>query len=222
MAFPPAATIRHDVVTDRHGIADSTDGHGWVTHDRNMTGSAEDDSHRIREAATAEVGKHRRLLRTGRDGRILSALMLPLLRMSPPAGYGVLTTTGRKTGKQRSKCLRVIRRGDRAYLVGLRPPHTAVTRPDVVHAWIRNIRANPDVRLRLRDGTFDGVAREITDDGELATARAALCDTVNLVDYDECMLHMRGLPSRAKIQELHRYWFDTGIPVVIELKAKNA
>jgi hypothetical protein len=28
---------------------------------------------------------------------------------------------------------------------------------------------------------------------------------------------LRGLPSRAKIQELHRYWFDTGIPVVVEL-----
>ncbi|KIA60116.1 hypothetical protein [Nocardia vulneris] len=36
-------------------------------------------------------------------------------------------------------------------------------------------------------------------------------------DYGECAVHRRGLPSRAKIQELHRYWFDTGNPLVIEL-----
>lgn len=176
------------------------------------------NSERVRDAAAEQIGKHRRLLRSGRDGRLLSASMLPLVRWSPPAGFGVLTTTGRKTGKPRSKCVRVIRRGNRAYLVALRPPHVAVTRPDAVHAWIRNIRANPAVRLRIPGGTFDGVAREITDAGELATARAAICDTVNPVDYAECTLHLRGWPTHTKIQELHRYWFDTGIPVVIDCK----
>lgn len=179
------------------------------------------DSNQVREAAAAQIAKHRRLLRTGRSGRVLSALMLPLLRWSPPAGFGVLTTTGCKSGKPRSKCVRVIRRGERAYLVALRPPHVAVTAPDAVHAWVRNIRANPTVRLRIPDGTFDGVAHEITD-ADLATARAAICDTVNPVDYAECTLHLRGLPTHTKIQELHRYWFDTGIPIVIELKETTA
>jgi hypothetical protein len=27
---------------------------------------------------------------------------------------------------------------------------------------------------------------------------------------------LRGLPTRAKIEELHRYWFDTGHPLVVE------
>ena len=109
----------------------------------------------IRQAAAAEIGKHRRLLRTGRDGRILSALMLPQLWLATPAGYGVLTTTGRKTGRPRHKCVRVIQRGDRAYLVALRLSHIAVTSPTAVQAWVHNIRANANVRLRIRGGDFD-------------------------------------------------------------------
>ena len=172
---------------------------------------------RIREAAVAEAPKHTRLLRSARDGRVVSALtLLPFLLLAPP-GYGVITTTGRKTGKARRKCIRVIRRGDRAYLVQLRPPELAMTRPTAVAAWVWNIRANPNVKLRIRGGTFAGVARELTDAGELAEAREALCETVSLFDYSACGLHMRGLPTRSKIQALHRYWFDTGIPLVIEL-----
>jgi deazaflavin-dependent oxidoreductase (nitroreductase family) len=171
-----------------------------------------------RRAAAAEVGKHRRLLRTGRDGRILSALMLPQLWLATPAGSGVLTTTGRKTGRPRHKCVRVIRRSDRAYLVALRLPHIAVANPTAVQAWVHNIRANPNVRLRIRDGDFDGVAREITDPAELERARSALCDSVFLNDYGECALHLRGLPTKAKVQQLHRYWFDTGIPIAIDLR----
>jgi hypothetical protein len=83
---------------------------------------------------------------------------------------------------------------------------------------VHNIRANPNVRLRIRGGTFDGIAREIVDDDEHDLARSALCETVYLGDYGECALHLRGLPSRTKVQELHQYWFATGIPIVIDLK----
>jgi deazaflavin-dependent oxidoreductase (nitroreductase family) len=175
-------------------------------------------SHTIRQAAAAEIVKHRRLLRTGRGGRILSALMLPQLWLSTPAGYGVLTTTGRKTGRSRHKCVRVIQRGSRAYLVALRLPHIAVANPTAVQAWVHNIRANPTVRLRIRGGDFDGIAREITDVNERELARSLICDTVFPNDYGECALHLRGLPTRTKVQELHRYWFETGIPIVIDLK----
>jgi len=175
-------------------------------------------SESIRQAAAAEIGKHRRLLRTGRDGRILSALMFPLLRWAPQAGYGVLTTTGRRTGKARRKCVRVVHRDDRAYLVALHPPHLALANPGAVQAWVHNIRANPNVRLRIRGGTFDGIAREIIDADERERARSTLCESVYLGDYGECALHLRGLPTRTKIQELHRYWFETGIPIVIDLK----
>ena len=170
----------------------------------------------VRDAAAEHVPRHRRIIRTAKHGQILSALMLPLVQLSP-GGYGVLTTTGRKSGKARRKCIRVARRGNKAYIVQLRPPHLAMERPTVVSGWVWNLRSNPNVTLRIRGGTFAGVARELTDPAELAEAREALSETVYLYDYGECGLHLRGLPTRAKIKELHRYWFDTGIPLVVEL-----
>ena len=171
----------------------------------------------VRDAAAEHAPKHRRLIRSARDGRLLSALMLPGLLAWPGSGYGVITTTGRKTGKPRRKCIRVIRRGNKAYIVQLRPPELAMTRPSAVAGWVWNIRSNPNVELRIRGGTFAGVARELNEPAELAEAREAFSETVTLFDYGECDLHLRGLPTRAKIKELHHYWFDTGIPLVVDL-----
>src|SRR5207253_2295538 len=117
------------------------------------------------------ASKHRRLIRSARGGRLLSAMMLPFFLVRPPSGFGVITTTGRKTGKRRRKCIRVSRRGRRAYMVQLRPPELAMVRPSVVAAWVWNIRSNPNVKLRIRGGTFAGVARELSDPVELAEAR---------------------------------------------------
>jgi deazaflavin-dependent oxidoreductase (nitroreductase family) len=182
----------------------------------------EDDAARdayVQDAATKHASKHARLLRSARDGRVLSAVMLPFFLIRPPSGYGVITTTGRKTGKTRRKCIRLIRRGDKAYLVQLRPPELARKSPSSTAGWVWNIRANPTVRLRIRGGTYAGLARELTEPAELKLARDALCDAVNLFDYGECDLHLRGLPTRAKIRELHRYWFDTGIPLAVDLQS---
>jgi deazaflavin-dependent oxidoreductase (nitroreductase family) len=176
------------------------------------------DAADVRDAAAKHASKHTRLIRSARDGRVLSALMLPFFAVRPPSGFGVITTTGRKTGKARRKCIRVIRRGNKAYIVMLRPPELAMTRPSAAAAWVWNIRASPNVRLRIRGGTFAGVARELREPAELEQAREAICETVNLFDYGECDVHLRGLPTRAKIKELHRYWFDTGIPLVVELR----
>src|SRR5687768_13396190 len=63
----------------------------------------------------AEDRKHNPFIRTPAGGRLLSALTLPGFMIRPPAGFGVLTTTGRRTGKARLKCVRAIRRGDKAY-----------------------------------------------------------------------------------------------------------
>ena len=182
-----------------------------------MSSTGTSEAARVREAAAAEAPRHTRLIRSARDGRIVSALTLLPFLLRPPSGFGVITTKGRKTGKARRKCIRVVRRGDRAYLVQLRPPELAMSRPTAVAGWVHNIRANPNVKLRIRGGTFAGVARELTDPGELAEARQALCETVFPNDYAECRLHLHGLPTRSKIKDLHRYWFDTGIPLVIEL-----
>jgi deazaflavin-dependent oxidoreductase (nitroreductase family) len=180
----------------------------------------DDDAHlaAVREAAAEHASKHKRLIRSARDGRLLSAVMLPFFLVRPPSGFGVITTMGRKSGKARRKCIRMVRRGNKVYVVQLRPPELAKTRPSAVAAWVWNIRSNPDVELRIRGGTFRGIARELKEPAELAEAREAFCEAVHPFDYGECNVHLRGLPTRTKIKDLHRYWFDTGIPLVVDLK----
>jgi deazaflavin-dependent oxidoreductase (nitroreductase family) len=190
----------------------------------NVTRGSEDDAvdlARVREAAAKHAPKHKRLIRSARGGRLLSALMLPFFLVRPPSGFGVITTRGRKTGKWRRKCIRMIRRGNKVYIVQLRPPELAIVRPSAVAAWVWNIRANPNVELRIRGGTFAGVARELNGQTELAEAREAFCETVNLFDYGECDVHLRGPPTRAKVKDLHQYWFDTGIPLVVDLAGQS-
>jgi deazaflavin-dependent oxidoreductase (nitroreductase family) len=152
-------------------------------------------------------------MRSPTGGRILSAMMLPLFILRPPSGFGVITTTGRRTGKKRRKCIRVIRSANRAHIV--------MIRPKIAHkasAWVLNIRADPTVSLRMRGGTFAGLARELDDNEELRQARELYCGAVNPFDYGECIFHRGSRPTRSKIEELHRTWFDTGIPLVVELR----
>ena len=99
--------------------------------------------------------KHNPFINSPAGGARLSALQEPLFRLMPPAGFGVLEMTGRKTGTTRRKCVRAIRRGNRVYLVSIRPT-----------AWLANVRANPDVRLPLTGAT----------DAQVAVIRAALVD----------------------------------------------
>lgn len=142
-------------------------------------------------------------------GRIFSALVFPAFAVLPPSGYGVLTTTGRRTGKTRRKCIRAIRIGNKAYIVSIPGPRAA---------WLKNIRANPNVRLRIRGGTFDGVVHDLRGAAETQAAADAYCETVKLGDYLAFGLHRRGRPTRAKIKELTRAWFNLGIPLVVDLR----
>jgi deazaflavin-dependent oxidoreductase (nitroreductase family) len=154
--------------------------------------------------------RHNPFVRSPSGGRVLSALMLPYYTLFPPKGFGVLTTTGRKTGKTRRRCVRAIRRGDRAFIVAIGGDSTG---------WARNARANPNVSLRIRGGTFAGRVRNLNDAAEAEEAMEAYCKTLNAGDYAECTLHRRGRPTRAKIEELHRRWFREGTPLVVELEA---
>jgi deazaflavin-dependent oxidoreductase (nitroreductase family) len=154
-------------------------------------------------------------MRSPTGGRVLSAMMLPYFTVRPPLGFGVLTTTGRRTGKQRRKCVHVIRGGNRAYIVMIKPHITYKA-----SAWMLNIQADPHVSLRMRGGTFAGRARELDDDEELRQARELYCGAVNPYDYVECTFHRGWRPTRSKIEELHRSWFATGIPLVIEIVSR--
>lgn len=173
----------------------------------------------IRAAAVLEEPTHRRLITSAKHGQILSGLMRPGYTIgSVPSGHAVLTTTGRKTGKPRHKVIRAILQGDRVYVVQLRPPAVAVNTPLAVAAWVLNIRADPHVQLKLGRRTCAATMREIEDPAELARAREIFCEPVHLVDYPECVIHMKGRPSARKIRDLHRYWFETGVPLVAELQ----
>jgi|GEM_PF-2598007 len=113
--------------------------------------------------------------------------------------------------------MHVIRRGDKAYIVMLRPNPRAIEKKQI-SAWVWNIRANPKVRLRIRGGTFDGIARELSDPQEAQRAAEIYSTTINPFDYAECMFHRGGLPTKAKIEELHRSWFEHGMALEIELQ----
>lgn len=66
----------------------------------------------------------------------------------------LLTTTGRKTGKQRVTPLMYIRDGEN-YVI------TASNRgEDKQPAWYVNLRANPQVRIEVGDKTMDVAAQE--------------------------------------------------------------
>lgn len=186
-------------------------------------GSGEARAATIREAAIREEPKHRRLITSPKHGQILSGLMRPgYTAGSVPAGHAVLTTTGRKSGEPRHKVVRAITRDDRVYIVQLRPPVVAIDTPLAVAAWVLNIRADPHVTLKLGRHTYAATIREIEDPTELARAREIFCEPVHLVDYPECVIHLKGPPSARKIRDLHRYWFDTGIPLVAELPASTS
>ncbi len=154
--------------------------------------------------------KRNPLINSAAGGRALSASQLPFFLLRPPSGYGVLTTTGRKTGKRRRRCVRAIRRDDKAYIVAIKGAGTG---------WLANIRANPDVRLRIRGGTFAGVARELRGTAEEQEAREAYCETYSPFEYLEYRNWRKGRPTRSKIKDLHRDWFQQGVPIVVELSA---
>jgi deazaflavin-dependent oxidoreductase (nitroreductase family) len=144
--------------------------------------------------------------------------MLPLFRVRSPNGYGLITTVGRQTGKRRRKCVRVIQRGSTAFLVQLRPPEEALANPSAVAAWVWNLRAKPSATIRLGTRNVSATVREVVDPRQRDEARRAFVETVHLFDYGECAVHLRGLPTRRKIRELHEYWFDTGVPLIAELE----
>jgi deazaflavin-dependent oxidoreductase (nitroreductase family) len=151
---------------------------------------------------------HNPFINSPAGGRALSALQLPIFLMRPPRGYAVLTTTGRKTGKVRRRCVRAIRRGDLVYVVAIKG----------TTQWAMNALANPAVRLRLPRGSVSGLAREVSGATESQVAKEAYCESVHGFDYLTWINWRKGRPTGARIRELLRGWFDEGTPLVIELR----
>ncbi len=128
--------------------------------------------------------------------------------LSPPQGFGILTTVGRKTGKLRKQSVRAIRRGESVFVVCMMGERTH---------WLNNIRANPAVTIRLHDETLRGTARQIVGIEERQRAADAYVPTTGWSDYADYVVYHWGIPTRATIEGAHRRWFEQGIPVVIEV-----
>ena len=86
-----------------------------------------------------------------------------------------------------------------------------------VTRWAKNVLANPQVKVRLRDGRFEGTVRELGAE-ERDEARDAYSAGVHWFERLEWINWRREPYSPEKSRELHREWFDTGTPLVIELE----
>ena len=84
--------------------------------------------------------------------------------------YCYLTTTGRVTGAAHIIEIWFAAVGDTAYMLA--------GGGDAAD-WVRNLRANPDVSLRIADVEYSATARVVTDPDEAHTARGLLYEKYN-------------------------------------------
>jgi deazaflavin-dependent oxidoreductase (nitroreductase family) len=141
--------------------------------------------------------------------RLGNAFTRPLWSLlGPPKGFAILTTTGRKTGKPRRQSVRAIREGDRIVVVAMMGERAQ---------WLKNVRANPKVTVRLRGETIAGLTHAVRDEAERKWAAGVYCRTFFPSDYVDYATYHWGFPSRRKIETAHRCWFEEGAPVVIDV-----
>jgi len=81
--------------------------------------------------------------------------------------YCYLTTTGRKSGKPHKIEIWFGMAGNRLYLLSGGGDDSD---------WVKNLRANPKVTVRIAKHTFTGVARIVTDQKEDTMARPMLAE----------------------------------------------
>ena len=135
---------------------------------------------------------------------------IPLTYLLTPTGIAIVTTTGRKSGQQRARAMRAVREGNSVYAVSLLGPHAD---------WVANIRANPDVTVKLGRKTFPAKARVLTDATELAHAAEVYHPVAGWYDYFDYANFVWSVPTTKSLLRAHDDWFKTGTPVVFELAA---
>ena len=142
--------------------------------------------------------------------RLGNAFVAPLFRLGPmPAGFALLTVTGRKTGRPRTRPVRAVRRDDTLYAVAL-----LGERSD----WLRNARAKPEITVKLGSRRFEARVRELADPAEQEAAADLFVREVVRFDYVDYSGYEWAFPSRGSIREAHRRWLQKGTLVAIELE----
>ena len=125
---------------------------------------------------------------------------LPLMDLDPALAaepYCYLTTTGRIAGNPHEIEIWFALESSTAYLMNGNSKYDA-GRAD----WVRNLRKQPTVTLRIRDHSFDATARVVTDPVEDARVRRLL------------------LAKYATPQKPLSEWGRIALPVAIELRGE--
>jgi deazaflavin-dependent oxidoreductase (nitroreductase family) len=126
-----------------------------------------------------------------------------------PKGLGLLTATGRTSGKRRQRAMRIVRDGDRAYAVAL-----LGAKAD----WLKNVRRAPAVRVKLGGTTYDATAREVVAPDERQRFQEVYRPVAGWYDYFDYLTYVWGIPTRGKLLRVHDKWLAEGTPVVFELQ----
>ena len=155
----------------------------------------------------SEQGRVRNWFHTKHGARFLN-FQTAWFRVAAPKSYAVLTTVGRRTGRRRRSNVRFVVDGNTGYLVSI---------AGQTNDWYHNLRANPDVQLRIGWRNRIGRAHPPRDDNERLTARAAYVDALNWFDFFSSVVNQRGFPSPRRIRELHESWIDEGRMVIVQL-----
>jgi deazaflavin-dependent oxidoreductase (nitroreductase family) len=144
--------------------------------------------------------------------RMGHVMLTPTWKVMPtPSGLALVTTTGRKSGKRRARAMRAVVDGKRAYVAAI-----LGNRSD----WVRNVRADPNVTIKLGGTTYRATARELIDPAERARAAAIYRPVAGWYDYFDYVSFVWGLPTRGNVLRVHDEWFNTGTPVVFQLETE--
>jgi deazaflavin-dependent oxidoreductase (nitroreductase family) len=142
--------------------------------------------------------------------RLSMIIMVPLFTLFPvPRGFALLTVTGRRSGRRRRRPVRAVRRDDTVYTVAMMGERAE---------WLRNVRANPHVSIKLGLREHEGTARQLEDPSEWEEGFAAFTGVVNAQDYVDYVSFFWGFPTRRKIQRALETWAREGILVAIDLE----
>jgi deazaflavin-dependent oxidoreductase (nitroreductase family) len=141
--------------------------------------------------------------------RLSNIFMRPLFGLLPvPRGFALVTVTGRRTGLRRQRPMRAVRRDETLYAVAM-----LGERSD----WLKNVRAEPRVGVKVGSTQFSGMAREIANTAEREEAIDLYVRETYPADYSDYAAYDWGWPTRRKIEAAHRRWAEDGVMVAIEL-----
>jgi deazaflavin-dependent oxidoreductase (nitroreductase family) len=131
----------------------------------------------------------------------------PMFRIVPvPKGFIILTVTGRRSSKPHHRLVRAIRRNTALYV------NTEEGRD-----WLRNVRRNPSVVVKVGRHRQNGVVREVTESAEREAANDRYVNEIAPFEYVTYSARVWSLPTRRKLIEWHRGWVENAVMLAIEL-----